>query len=325
MVAVCAGDAALSIVVQGPCTRQAAEGVAPSIDTVLESHRRVFPNAELIVSTWLGSDVTGLDADTIILNRDPGPLEHPRQRVVNVNRMMLSTAKGLALATRPYCIKTRSDVVFESDRLICREFARASDHLPISHRIWTAAIGTARTETYLRPFHPCDMVQFGMTQDLKRLWAQPLFTWDDIFAPDLQMSLPRMCPEQAVFIGFLRSSGIAAELEMTIDGRPEVLALSLATMLGAFDVFDELDHGVIFPPRLAKGKHPHLMETEQNFAAWRADWVNDNRATLTRVYVAFHTRMNAVVAGLPMGRDPALAQELAAQDPAPIEALRATA
>lgn len=320
---VCPGDAELSIVVQGPCARQDFDGVAPSIDAVLQSCREVFPQAELIVSTWLGSDVAGLDADAIILNRDPGSLDHPLQRQNNINRMVLSTAKGLALATRPYCIKTRSDVVFRSDRLIRNELAPAAEHLGLERRIWSASIGTARTETYLRPFHPCDMVQFGLTADLRQLWDLPLFTWSDVFLPDLQMGLPRMCPEQALFIGFLRRKGITASIDMTIDGRPNVLTMSLDTMLGAFDVFDEAAHDVAFPPRLANAKHTHLMETQQSFDDLRAGWMRDREAAAQRLYAAFHARMNDLLAGrIAMAQDPA---KDPAQSPAEIEARRASA
>lgn len=111
----CASDHDLSIVVQGPCTRQRS-AEAPSIDDVLASLRSAFPQAEIIISTWIGSDLSGLEADAILLNRDPGALEHPRQRPNNINRMLRSTAKGLALASRPFCIKTRNDILFHSDK-----------------------------------------------------------------------------------------------------------------------------------------------------------------------------------------------------------------
>ena len=301
----CASDHDLSIVVQGPCTRQRS-AEAPSIDDVLASLRSAFPQAEIIISTWIGSDLSGLEADAILLNRDPGALEHPRQRPNNINRMLRSTAKGLALASRPFCIKTRNDILFHSDAILQKELSPAAPHLSLENRIWGAAIGTGRIDSYLRPFHPCDMVQYGMIADLRRLWSMPAFCWDDIFLADLNYSLPRLCPEQALFIAYLRTNGIDVALEMTIDGRPEIMALSLENMLGAFDIFDEEVEGIEFPARLAAAKFPHLKESAQSFAALRAEWESDKGATLARLHQAFQDRMKDLISGrIGMTQDPA--------------------
>jgi hypothetical protein len=279
---------------------------SPSIDEVLASLRAVFPKAQLIVSTWIGSDVQGLDADDILLNTDPGPLEHPLQRPNNVNRMVLSTANGLKLANRPFCLKTRSDVVFRSDSLIHRELSLAADNLSIQRRIWIASIGTARIDTYLRPFHAGDMIQYGLTEDLRRLWNIPNFSWDEVFLPDLNMALPRMCPEQAVFISYLRSNNIDVDLEMTIDGRPEIIATAIDSMLGAFDVFDEEADDIVFPPRLRAAKLAHLVETPFSFEALRTAWHQDRTATYARLYNAFHERKNLLLSGrVSITQDPA--------------------
>ena len=68
----CRSGQELSIVVQGPCLRSATVRDATSIDDALASIRRHFPGAQIVVSTWTGSDVAGLDADDIVLNPDPG-------------------------------------------------------------------------------------------------------------------------------------------------------------------------------------------------------------------------------------------------------------
>jgi len=296
----------LSVVVQGPCERIGRNKEQPSIDEALASIRAFFPKAQLIVSTWAGSDIDGLDADDIVLNTDPGPLEHPRQRPNNINRMLTSTANGLNAATRPFCIKTRSDVLFRSDNLIHKELALAADHLSLRRRIWIASNGTGRIDMYLRPFHPCDMVQYGMTEDLRRLWNIPLFSWDDIFLPDPNMGLPRMCPEQALSTGYLKTNNIDVGLDMTIDGRIEIIEAALDMMLGAFDVFDEAAEGVIFSPRLAAAKYPHLLETSVSFAALRDAWIQNPAATTARVHAAFHERMEALVSGrMSITQDPA--------------------
>jgi glycosyltransferase involved in cell wall biosynthesis len=277
----------LSVVVQGPCHRDATDGV-PSIDTCLASLRRSFPGAQIIVSTWLGSDIDGLDADDIVLNHDPGPLAHPVQPPCNINRMVTSTANGLAAATRPFCIKTRSDVLFTSDALASRELWRAARHLSLERRIGTTSLGTWRLAAFLRPFQVGDMVQHGATDDLRLLWAAPAQSWQDIFLPDPAAFLPRLNPEQALLTGYLARIGRPAGLAFTLDGRWEVIAASLDLCLGGFDVFDEAVAGVVFPRRLAVVREIVEAETAASFSSLRGAFSHDRMVTTNSVFAAFH-------------------------------------
>jgi hypothetical protein len=74
-------DKDISVVVQGPIHKQ-----DNLTKRVLESVRTHLPNAELILSTWKGSDVDGLDCDVLLLNDDPGAING-----YNVNRQIVST------------------------------------------------------------------------------------------------------------------------------------------------------------------------------------------------------------------------------------------
>ena len=269
----CPGPEDLSVVVQGPCLRRAVEPGAPSIDEAIASIRRSFPGAQVIVSTWLGSDIEGLDADDIVLSPDPGSVQHPQHLPNNVNRMVTSTANGLAAATRPFCIKTRNDVLYASDALARCDLHPALADLSLERRIWSSA---ARLDTSLRPFHPCDMVQFGLTDDLRRLWDSPAAIRDDLFLAEPHGHLPRLAAEQAVFVGYLRGLGRDPQLAFTFDGRPEVLASSLRHMLGAFDVFDATAVGVVLSPRFRdNAMRPRLYDTHASFEELRSAHAGD--------------------------------------------------
>ena len=54
----------ISVVVQGAIDKK----LTP---ICLKSIRKYLPGAEIILSTWEGSDVENLDFDTIVLNHDP--------------------------------------------------------------------------------------------------------------------------------------------------------------------------------------------------------------------------------------------------------------
>ena len=61
----------ISVVVQGAINSE----VTPKC---LESIRKYLPEAEIILSTWEGSDVVGLDYDKLVLNKDPGTFIYKR-------------------------------------------------------------------------------------------------------------------------------------------------------------------------------------------------------------------------------------------------------
>ena len=293
----CPAPQQLSVVVQGPCLRQATEPGSPSIDEAVASIRRNFPGAQVIVSTWLGSDIDGLDADDIVLSPDPGTLAHPWHLPNNVNRMATSTANGLAAATRPFCIKTRNDVLFASGRILARPLFPADETLLIERRIWVASIGFSRIETYMRPFHPCDMVQYGATRDLRQLWDMRQVDAGLAFETAGQAALVRMCPEQILFTEFLRRSDCRADLSLTLDVSRDVVALSTQALLGSFDVFDEQDEGVIFSDRLAAGKYPHLTHSASSFSALRDAWQRGRAETLDRIADGARQRFESIVRG----------------------------
>ena len=65
----------ISVVVQGAIAGPSKDGKAYPTRDCLLSIRRRLPGAEIILSTWKGSDVTGLDYDQLVLNDDPGAVE----------------------------------------------------------------------------------------------------------------------------------------------------------------------------------------------------------------------------------------------------------
>ena len=166
-------DRLLSVVIQGPATAALAATVA--------SVRRWLPNAELIVSSWEGSDVDGLDADEIVLSPDPGSVSYldtrgqRTKKLFNTNRMIRSTRAGVARATRPYLLKMRNDTPLRSD-LVLHWLARPDGPRTEALRIFrrrivmpNIAVRPAETMPGLL-FHPSDIVHAGLTEDVRALW-----------------------------------------------------------------------------------------------------------------------------------------------------------
>ncbi len=166
----------IAVVVQGPIVTEGG-----LTRRCLESLRRVLPGAEVILSTWEGSDVTGLLYDRLVTSADPGPavaLLDGGCLPTNVNRQIVSTRAGLALAEHPFALKFRTDVELLHAGFLDffhRYPARAAEWQIFSERLVILDhFSRNPARGFTRLFHPSDMLAFGRTDDLRRLWSLPL-------------------------------------------------------------------------------------------------------------------------------------------------------
>lgn len=98
----------ISVVVQGAIELE-------YIKKLLKSIRKFLPKAEIIVSTWEGTDVNYLDYDILQINKDPGcEVFTVFGKKHNLNRQILSTKNGIKRTTRKYVLKIRSDMYFDN-------------------------------------------------------------------------------------------------------------------------------------------------------------------------------------------------------------------
>ncbi|MFQ3598843.1 MAG: WavE lipopolysaccharide synthesis family protein [Chloroherpetonaceae bacterium] len=189
----------ISVVVQGPILHQDER-----TKRVLESVRKHLPNAELILSTWKGSDTSGLDCDALLLNDDPGILVGVPASSVNLNRQIASTRNGLQKATRHYAMKLRTDTLLTGTGFLDafdRYPERRDDFKVFQHKIVVPTLFTrnplrmpaSRTSLINMFFHPSDLFQFGLRDDLSLLW--------NISLAKNNMTL---FPEQYIWINCLR-------------------------------------------------------------------------------------------------------------------------
>ncbi|MDR2526684.1 MAG: WavE lipopolysaccharide synthesis family protein [Rickettsiales bacterium] len=201
----------ISFVIQGELK---AEITPRTIDSI----RRFFPGAEIVLATYIGSDVAGLDYDKIALVADPGFYQHDdrlESKPNNVNRQIQTTLAGLKASTRKYAFKIRSDFiltgrgfldffskfpkydcdykVFNEKILSCVFFARNPRTLAFGH--------------YLL-FHPSDLVFFGLCEDLINLYDIPFMNEEDSVYFELNGNkYCRYAPEQHIWVNCLRKNG----------------------------------------------------------------------------------------------------------------------
>lgn len=170
----------ISIIVQGAIDKK---------ETLkcLKSIKKVLPEAEIILSTWEGSNISNLAGlyDILVLNEDPGAqiLEVYKNKPFynNINRQLFSTKEGLKRASRKYAMKLRSDLILTNDDFLQyfdKFQCRIDDYKLFERKILVPTLFTRYTiksgklcERVLIPFHVSDWWFFGLKKDLDIYFA----------------------------------------------------------------------------------------------------------------------------------------------------------
>ncbi len=145
----------------------------------LNSIRKHLPGAEIILSTWQGSDITGLDYDVLVLSKDPGAKYFNTGYSVlnNGNRQIVSSSAGMKKATRKYILRFRTDFVLESNEFLRYWDAypkRRAEYALFSHRVLADVLFSrfcAHTTGIPTPFHISDFWMFGLADDVKEYYC----------------------------------------------------------------------------------------------------------------------------------------------------------
>ncbi len=160
----------ISVVISGPVFTNIFEETGRTYtQEACMSVRELLPGAEIVLSTWKGTNCEGLSYDVLVLNDDPGPNEG------NINRQITSRKGGIQAATRKYVLAIRSE-----SRLINTNFLAYLDQFDlydekyrfVQHRVVIPATCPPR-----RPggvFHMGDWYFFGHKEDIWSLWDLPL-------------------------------------------------------------------------------------------------------------------------------------------------------
>lgn len=173
-------DRDITFVVQGPVQASSSRGQIEGITTQsLNSIRQYFPQSQIILSTWKGQDLTGLDYDQVIELDDPGPntiYQDGEPLVLNNNRQIYSAHMGLKAVQTQYAVKLRTD-----NKLAGRGFVelyqryaqvqRNEDFQLLNSRVVTSSTFFITSHAG-KPvhFHKSDLFDFGETQDLLKIW-----------------------------------------------------------------------------------------------------------------------------------------------------------
>lgn len=222
------------MVVNGIDTKDISVVVQGAVDAVntpkcLASIRKYLPGAEIILSTWEGTKVEGLDFDKVLLNKDPGGSKDGRTGIQNnINRQLLSTKCGIEKVKRIYCIKLRGDLILRSNKFL-GYFSNFPEY-DKNYRIFKGRViqcsyfckrylGEARYYVLPTPFHISDWFACGYTEDVYKLFnipltSEPFYTnylnYNEVSSARKNIfgASHQYAPEQYILLNCLLNSGI---------------------------------------------------------------------------------------------------------------------
>lgn len=242
-------DRDVSIIVQGPLFRDRDEG----IHRCLTSLRTILPDSEIIISSWLGEDAGGLDADHVVLSTDPGCFWESPTRPYNLNRLLVSTAAGLRRASRKYSLKIRSDMAMTHRRFLCIGTHRQQSHF--SRPVTIPNLYVRDPERFPLLFHVADTAQFGLTSDLLAYWQGDPFLRNEVLSEGNGRarfsSTTRLFPEQALTTRWLQRNDADPGMRHASAISPRLLREWSTILTQNFSVCDWKSSGLVFPARLA--------------------------------------------------------------------------
>lgn len=229
----------ISVVVQGAVVEYAS--------ICLASIREHLPGAEIVLSTWKGSNVDGLDFDKLVLSDDPGGFDCMNDdffRKNNIDRQVVSTRAGLQASKKKYAVKLRTDFSLSSHGFLnwWGKYAKRSTESWFTERLISCTIfaRNARSLEWQLPAHPSDFFFFGLRSDLLELFDMPPISDEERiwfaqkFPKEFRYELHRFVPEQFLWMNLLRKH-IACKTDLpehAHDVRKETIRLTERSFAG---------------------------------------------------------------------------------------------
>lgn len=249
----------ISVVVQGI--------ILPGITAkTLKSIRKFLPEAEVILSTWEDSDLSGISGlyDKIILNKDPGGVifDDKSRKTNSLNRILLSSKTGIDSASRKYVLRLRSDLILKNANLLALEDdfkLRTPDASLFKNKIFAYEIFSIKynIKNNIKQrtlFHVSDWCYLGLKEDLQEMFSLPAVEEPEFSryfethkkpSGDIHIhKLWKMSPEQ--YLTSLNAAKVFKDLKFTdyLDINEETIRFSEAFIINNFRLFSAKKWGI---------------------------------------------------------------------------------
>ncbi|HEX8376894.1 MAG TPA: WavE lipopolysaccharide synthesis family protein [Pedobacter sp.] len=258
----------ISVVIQGKVFGEPGDPYEKQLTLqCIQSIKNLIPTAEIILSTWEGTNVSHLSYDKVVFNKDPGAITYSVLDPTyfnNNNRQISSTYNGLKAATKLYAIKMRGDCkLLDTDFTnYLKEYPRGTQHRFFKQRIVIPTKYTRNPRRIAQLIHPSDIFQVGLREDLLNLWDIPLQPEPQttraiplekkIFNNALLGGAHRMKfgAEQYIWYSFCKKNGLDLELKHYSHIPPDKILASEISLINNFVIEEAVQLGVNIPKRM---------------------------------------------------------------------------
>lgn len=182
------------------------------------SARFLFPKSQIILSTWDNNEIKNeyciKKIDAIIQSKEPEAFNFLINgiKLNNINRLILSSKKGLELAERKYTLRLRSDLEVKNKKFLYyfNKFNKTNEFNIFNSKVicssfFTLLYEVLNTRMCFTPFHVSDWWHFGYTEDVRKIFDCDLVdckTFSQFFDKNYSLYLNnktiKMSPEQYI-------------------------------------------------------------------------------------------------------------------------------
>ncbi|WP_149206222.1 WavE lipopolysaccharide synthesis family protein [Flavobacterium johnsoniae] len=273
-----------SIIIQGPVLgKPDDEDEKQLTKKCIASVKNVLPGSEIIISTWINTDVSHLDYDKIVFNEDPGSISYNdynlKNKFNNNNRQIVSTNNGLKVASRKFAIKLRGDCKLSHNGFIdfLSEYPNRGKYCFFDQRIITSNVFSLNPRKAPVLFHISDIFQVGLTSDMKQLWdielqLEPQTTravqsgwikWNDPYSEGgYEM---KFASEQYIWFAFCKKYNLNLNLKFYSEIPLNKIVKSELSIINNFVIASPNELGFVLPDKMIEFLNYPLIYSSQEW------------------------------------------------------------
>ncbi|NBF00810.1 hypothetical protein GV819_00750 [Pseudomonas sp. Fl5BN2] len=254
----------------------------------IQSVRRYLPDAQIILSTTDDCTHVSFESVQCVTDTSASHFDDVNGNINNVNKLIATVANGLALVEREYSLKLRTDHVLHSDALL----ALMGDEQPanlLGARVSVSNLFLRNPTRLCYLFHLSDTLQFGRSDDLRKLWNLGPLAADFVYLAGGPRVNPlgtfqgytafRLLPEQAILLRFIHTCGMSLDLEHISHSRFDLFCAWEDLLLDNFEVHDWQSLGVTPPTRFLSAPYaPKSIITARDMRTLRMHRSKPHRA-----------------------------------------------
>ncbi|QJP07662.1 WavE lipopolysaccharide synthesis family protein [Pseudomonas multiresinivorans] len=260
----------LTVLLQGPLSDRGVDIAGRAIESV----RRCLPEAQVVLSTTDLGHRSAYDGVVFVADGSASHFDDVNGNVNNVNKLISTMTNGLKLVERDYCLKLRTDHVMHSDAVLSR-MGNGADAELFDERIGVSNLFLRNPCKVPYLFHLTDTVQFGRTQDLRKLWDVSQLSESFVLRAAGPRTNPlgtfqgytsfRLLPEQALFLHFAQRNGLDLDLEHISHTSFRLFSAWEDLLVDNFELHDWQNLGIEPPGRFLSAPYiPGSVMTEED-------------------------------------------------------------